>query len=503
MIPTPGRRLNIRNRYDNTEPEEKKQHSKAGIYLYISGGGLILLVMFSDWLRELPTEILSRFATIIMLVMLACALNISRRRIWSIPGTYFVVLCLFHFGIPITASFGLLADNFREYIVGWYYSPSTNYAIVLACMGLVSGILGVCIAHLLPEIQTPTESSASDAYEKLATRVGLLLVALSVIGWLWLLVGTNGLAILASPYASYLEAKTTLNLIGWTYFGLCLGMVFLAASRPSFGRTFGFVLCIVYGMIALPMGLRGEILFPLGATLVVLARKRVLISTFQTVTLLIVALSTISALRDIREVGLGKLELSEIQISPVAGINELGSSLRPVTEVVRWHEVMGEDFVYGASYLAPLERQLVYVFPGWRRMPGYLDERLLSVWIQNRVGAIGFSPIAEGYRNFGIVGVILAMFLTGLLLGRMELWPVDIVHELVVGTVFVPILIQTRNDFGHIVPQALIGITILGAMLFLARTFSRQSVIADSSSVARIYRLRGQHEEIASRSNKD
>ena len=55
----------------------------------------------------------------------------------------------------------------------------------------------------------------------------------------------------------------------------------------------------------------------------------------------------------------------------------------------------GDPLLWGASYWGPIDRNLTYIVPGWTRLPAEDDPRLLNVVIQDRVGPVGFSPIAE------------------------------------------------------------------------------------------------------------
>lgn len=77
--------------------------------------------------------------------------------------------------------------------------------------------------------------------------------------------------------------------------------------------------------------------------------------------------------------------------------------------------------VYGASYLGAISR----IFPFVSR----LFNKIIfnpSIWrletfypdILAQGGGLGFSPVAEGYLNFGILGVVLHLFLYGFIIGK-------------------------------------------------------------------------------------
>ena len=79
---------------------------------------------------------------------------------------------------------------------------------------------------------------------------------------------------------------------------------------------------------------------------------------------------------------------------------EMGGSLHPVEKVVRWR-AEGDPLEMGASYWAPIERGAARVLPGLQTSVAEDDMRIMNVLVTDRVGPIGFSPVAEAYRNFG------------------------------------------------------------------------------------------------------
>jgi hypothetical protein len=141
----------------------------------------------------------------------------------------------------------------------------------------------------------------------------------------------------------------------------------------------------------------------------------------------------------------------------------MGSSIRPVVEVVSWVK-SGEEHIYGQSYWAPIDRLMVYFVPNWTRPPVQDDDRLLNVLIQQRAGPIGFSPIAEAYWNFGKYGVAFIMFLTGVLLAWIDAWSPTQTNRLIAGFILFPLLIQVRNAFVFVPVNIIIGLLIFLAM---------------------------------------
>ena len=85
----------------------------------------------------------------------------------------------------------------------------------------------------------------------------------------------------------------------------------------------------------------------------------------------------------------------------------------------------------------------------------------MNVLVMDRVGAIGFSPVAEAYRNFGWIGVVIVLGLLG-----MAMAAIDTIRDpgnavLVIATVYVPLLINVRNSFVSVPAQCVAGLAIV------------------------------------------
>src|SRR4029077_3247311 len=128
--------------------------------------------------------------------------------------------------------------------------------------------------------------------------------------------------------------------------------------------------------------------------------------------------------------------------------------------VVRWH-AEGEPYQYGNSYWAPFERAGARVLPGVKPMAADNDLRLMNVLVLDRIGAIGFSPVAEAYRNFGPVGVVIVLGLLGMALGAIDTIPDRRRAVLAIATLYPPLLINIRNSFVSVPAQCAAAILVV------------------------------------------
>jgi hypothetical protein len=419
---------------------------------------------------ELEAMSLAALCNVTTVVALGAAWSIPRtapRGIWSPSSVYLITFLLFHVGL--TAAFGLGHEPTGEIGEGarlWLFRPSTKTALWLTCVGICGFTIGVRLAYLRPP--APHRPGPNDAdLDRFVRFAGVGLTVGGLLAWFAVVLARGGPALMIGSYSRFLDA-TGGSPLPWAYRGIEFGLVLLAASRWSRGHSVAVGIFVAWSLIAFPLGLRGEILFPLFAALAVAAMRRVPMRTSRSLLLAIALLWSVAIIRDLRATGLESIAEVELSATPIDGIAEMGASLRPVSEVVFWHQ-MGDRFDLGATYWAPIDRALFHVVPGWERLPIEDDDRIMNVLTMKRAGPIGFSPVAEAYRNFSAYGAFFVMMLFGILLGRIDTFPNSRVYQCIAGVVLVTLLSHVRNNFVHVPVQALTGFAMVATLVFLAR----------------------------------
>ncbi|HEX7138560.1 MAG TPA: O-antigen polysaccharide polymerase Wzy, partial [Vicinamibacterales bacterium] len=220
-------------------------------------------------------------------------------------------------------------------------------------------------------------------------------------------------------------------------------------------------------LVGLPLGLRSEVMFPAVGVLIALARARKTLTPAKAIAAAAVVMLTVPIVRDIRESGLRGLTWSALNLPGLNALVEMGGSLHPVEKVVRWH-AEGEPYEQGASYWAPLERGAARLLPGVRTARADDDLRLMNVLVLDRIGAIGFSPVAEAYRNFGPIGVVVVIGLLGVIIGGIDTVADSRTAILLIAAVYVPLLINVRNSFVSVPAQCALGV-VLAALIGVVR----------------------------------
>jgi hypothetical protein len=462
----------------NENRQDVGQPRSASLLILISLLVLVLLPSVDGWFG-LSLVVLSRFTSISVGIVLAAVVYVSSRGWWSVSTIYLSVFTLFHFGIPFVLSLSPTAlGAFPAGIEKWFYSPATEEAILVSCLGFTACGLGVGVALRSTARQYSHARRETNINTSLPV-MGFVLLVISLSGWFWLVISSGGVALLFSSYEIFLKV-TEGTALPFVYYGIGLGLTSLATVPSTRLSRVGFGLFAGWALLAFVLGLRGEVLFPASAAAAVWAKRSVPLSGKKIPVLVCGLLMAIAVVKEVRQVGVHGLEVSALMVNPrdavVDALVEMGSSLRPVSVVVSWQGTT-DDRLYGASYWAPVSRALFWIIPGWSRLEAEDDERILNVVVERRVGPIGFSPVAEAYHNFGRIGVIGVLFLIGFVLGRMDLWPATQFHQALLGVIALPLLIEIRNTFTPVPGQIVVGLVFLYGTLMLSRATQRRNGI--------------------------
>lgn len=431
--------------------------------------GLVLfaLVFFRSEILAMELGDLSNLTTVVAVFAAWSVVRAAPRSVWSPSSVYAITFILFHVGM--TAAFGLGHEptgDIGEAARLWLYRPSTKIALWLTCLGLSGYAIGVRLAHLRGVVRHRAGPADADL-DQLVAAAGVAMVVGSLLLWFAIALSRGGPGILVGSYSNFLDA-TEGSPLPWVYQLTSYGLVFLAASRWSRGHGIAVGAFALWALMAFPLGLRGEVLFPTFTALAVTAARRVPMRTSRAVLLAVALLSGVAMIRNLRAVGIKGASAADLGLNPLDGLTEMGASLRPVSEVVFWHQ-MGDEFADGATYWAPIDRSIYYLIPGWTRPPIEEDTRVMNVVTMKRAGPIGFSPVAEAYRNFAAWGAFGVMMLFGLLLGRVDTWPDARIYQCVAGVLLTVLLSHVRNSFVHVPLHLATGLLLIAALALLAR----------------------------------
>jgi len=423
-----------------------------------------------DIIGQWNDRVVYAFVAVLSVTALGTLLVLSDRPWSSALAVYAVIFWIFHFGLVAVFGLGLVVEgDLTPAQSRWFLRADGRMAAVIALSGFLA-LLGAGLAASSRPARLASRSLPAPIAHQ-AGRLGDLLGALLVIGCIltWFtLIGTSfGLGTLVGSYMTYRDAEEQVGgIIAMLWFALGFGIVLLATAQTTMLTRAANSVFALFALIALPLGMRGEVLFPLAAGLVARGTagrapsRRVVLSA---VAILLVLIPT---LKQIRSVGLASIGARQEVSSPWEAFIELGGSLQPVQKMVAWR-VEGDRPTHGSTYLAPLERLLPYFIPGTPRLTAAEDPRLMNSVMQSTVGEIGFSPIAESFWNFGAIGVVMAMGLVGIVTSSIDRLR-GTAGRFATAVVMVPLLINVRNSFTPLPAQLLVGAFVTFSMLAIA-----------------------------------
>ncbi len=369
-----------------------------------------------------------------------------------------MVFGLFHGGLLLNTV--LRGDlGLPDVEISWFFTGLAPVAATLASIGMLSFTLASSWAGGANAVVRPARPGESWALGVL----GLGVQSVGIVIILGVILGRGGSGL--SGYSAYLDAARGDGLLPYGILAVGIGPV-LAIAAGGKARQVAWFLFAVYAALVFPLGLRGEVLFPLVAMLMVEVRRGRRMRPLWTAGGVVAVMTLIGVVRLSRAGGFGALFSTSAVGAPMDAVAEMGYSLRPTVVVLAWH-AQGDPLRGGDTFLAAPARTLERLLG---ESPPVFDTRLFNVEILSRVGPIGGSPVAEGYHNFGLAGVVGVMALLGLLIATLTRRDRTPMSDAFFGAILVILLTQIRNSFAPVPAQILLVVALLAVVRLLAAT---------------------------------
>lgn len=468
---------------------------------------MVLIVALFDLLQDASIgsnwHIAPSVATLLWgAVFLATTVG-ALRTPYSFGGAFVVMLILFHLGITVPHSLGIIdAHDLLTGSLDLWLERATWYTV----LGLGSFGIGYALG-LRPDRTTATRDQAREA-QAICFRYGLgLLVAAAI--FLGLAIHTFGNLL---DYSRIDFFRTSADTRGFGAFMMTFpaALVLLAiGAQTPLQRMFAYSLAAAGFAAILLSGYRSDALYPLfaGVILRVKTGHRIPVGVaIIGIILVILSIPAIGLLRadgTYKDISYAKVEAAAAESDWRNGLIEMGQTAGVLAHTLRL--VPAEDpFRYGASYLDAILEALPNVSITQRRSARTVGNELSegaqkfvsglspANWLTYRLSpqkfysgeGLGFSAIAEAYLNFGTLGVIAVMALFGVALARLD--GLDLLARpiwlLFCGATLFHFLRTSRNEFSNFAkPFVFIVIIFLVwhvALLLLSRLTRRRPLRA-------------------------
>jgi O-antigen polysaccharide polymerase Wzy len=427
----------------------------------VSAGVLALAIAL--FASAAATDPVIRFGWIAVCSIAVLGSLVALAGMWSATAVYAGVFWCFHFGLIGTIATGYISPS--DLPLGdesWVVGAFSGDASILALAGLLAFASGASFVYFRRGFRRvdsrEPEHRAAAAHPYGFT--GAVLVFGSIASWCIVVLAAGGVSGFFVSYEDFLQMTSGFSLpLAVISPALACGVVLTVSGGPGWHRTSAMVAFAAFAIVALPIGLRTEVMFPAVAAVVALARCGRTFSSIKAGVLAAALLLLIPIVREVRTTGVSALP--QALVAPrLDALVEMGESLHPVEQVIRWH-AEGEPYQYGSSYWAPFERAAARLLPGLDPMAAEDDLRLMNVLVLDRIGAIGFSPVAEAYRNFGPAGVVFVLALLGAAMAGIDTIRDRQKAVLAIATVYPPLLINIRNSFVSVPAQCVASILVV------------------------------------------
>ncbi len=446
-------------------------------------GCLVALFAVAAWassFAELAEHSAARLSVAVVAGCVLLCVRAQPRGVWACSSVYLITLSVFHLGVAALFATDTSFDRIRgQYDFRWLAVYPMSRLFAVATLGVVSAAVGVAAMTLLRAVRVAGDrpvpvagdlpATASPDRPDLRAPAGLVVLAVSVVGLVAIVLAAGGIGLLFGSYAAVGQTALRGPLVPYVLLGVGLGLALAVIGGPSRWRTAALVVFALFAAVALPLGLRGEVMFPAVAAAAVAARRRIVVRGVVVLLGAVMLLALIGGLREIRESGLAATRLSAITFSPVDGIAELGASIRPIGSVLEWRDEFGERPPAGSTFYGQLDRLVSGRLLGHPQPSQFSDERLFNVLMLDREGPIGGSPIAEAYYNFGARGVVGFLLLTGLVMAWMDHGRSVRRTDTACLVLLVPLITEVRNAFAAVPVQVMLGLGVFG-LIRLAET---------------------------------
>lgn len=393
--------------------------------------------------RNTTSAVAARLALLTGVLALVSLFRLNRRRPFSLGPVYGSLFLLFHLGLLVPIALGISPSVLNPLDMQWVLSDAFTSASLIVTMASSALMLGYLAAFNPANQRSRVDQPEAWMRYRSAGHIGLAVLSLGCLLWVYNVLVSG--AALSGSYVEFLDATNSTSMpIAYVMMGLA--MPTLSAGPSPTARLAGLVIFAVWSVPAFMLGLRGEVILPIAAYLVVAARRRHIPLRPWMGLAFVGGLGLGAAVRVIRQVGFGS-GFDPSTFRPFDGITELGYSIRPLVVASDLHERYLEPYVGIDTYLAPFRRFIVGRLLGGDVIPVADDPAVFGAMISRRVGPIGGSPVAEAFHAGGVLAVVVVIALIGVLVARLDSLESTPLRNVLIGTVGFVLLLWVRNDF--------------------------------------------------------
>lgn len=408
--------------------------------------------------------------SIVVIVSVLVTFKVAHGNILGFGFVFIAYNILMHFAFGII--YFLISDtSAREIYASWTlaFLRSENYskAIIISALAFeaftIAWLLGLNKGQLSHfndmEINTTEERENSVCY-----ILGILMLMGVLFYFIILLV--MGRMSFNMSYTDYRDGVMSGNaLYSWALVFYPTGLLYVIASADGKKRSLGVALFVSVAVILLVTGNKGEVFYAVLAALGILGYQKKRLNPKIVLFLCVIMFVIIPVVTSTRSMGVREgfsLEFASLT-DPFL---EIGMQIRCLVYSIDGVADGVYSFMYGYSYLRPVCEVLGYLLLPLKYLPKIPIDLTSS---NSNFSGYGFTQVAEGYLNFGILGAVLVFAILGWFLGRLEFKCMNTRKLCLIGSILVILINLSRNTFIFVPGQITVMLILYCAIKVMPR----------------------------------
>lgn len=460
--------------------QDTQRRNSTGWMLVLLVVAILLIIFQTDLQTE--DQLAATAACLVAITSTWVLARVYPGRWISLGSSFAALFAAFHMGVllPLTVN-SPIQTNLAPADALWINTPGFNSAIVLVAVAQAMFTVGYLLClQITQRVRTPGVFVKTDLKSPSRTDgpgiIGMVMLVAGIVLWVYN-TSVSGASFFGGSYPEFL-ALTKNTSMSTAYLLMGFGLVLVAASQKYSWRKAALIMFGLWSIPAFLLGLRGEVIIPAAACMIVTARRRPIKLRAWVVLVAIAALAAGSAVRVLRDLSAKSGALNLSIFNPFAGLTELGTSIQTLAIVINSHVQSGEPFVGADTYLAPFRRVIVGRILGQPTLPIENDMSVFSTMVLARVGPIGGSPAAEAYRSGGVLVIVIVMSLIGVIVASLDSMPNNKYSNCLVGMLAFVFLFWVRNDFTPVPTEIFTALGILVCIWMAEQWTGRKPKIA-------------------------
>ena len=413
--------------------------------------------------------------SVFVAVVIIITFKLAHGNVLSLGFVFIVYNLLMHFGFGVINF--LINDSIpKELYARWTlaFLRSENYALAIIISALafesfvIFWLLGLKKTHVIRETSREIDINPSSSEKNVCYIFGIVMLGAVLIYFINLMI--QGQFTLDMTYTDYREnIMKDNNLYSWVLVFYPTGLLYVIASSKGKKCMYGIVLFAIVATLLLLTGNKGEVFYAVLASLGIIGYQRKKLNKKHILLLCAIMFIIIPIVTSTRSTTGVKNGFSLEFASLTEGFLEIGMQIRCLVYSLDGVSKGMYEFMQGYSYINPLCAVLSYViFP-----LGYLPEIPIDLSSsKSDFSGYGFTQVAEGYLNFGIMGAILIFAILGYFIGKLEFTKMRTTTLCFVGSVLTIFINMSRNTFVFVPGQ----VAVMLAIYMVCRLISKVKI---------------------------